>query len=242
MPVQRVGKMVLNRNPDNFFAENEQAAFHPGHIVPGIDFTNDPLLQGRLFSYTDTQISRLGGPNFHEIPINRPTCPYHNFQRDGMHRMDIDTNPANYEPNSINDNWPRETPPAPKRGGFESYQERVDGNKIRERSPSFGEYYSHPRLFWLSQTPIEQQHIIDAFSFELGKVARAYIRERVVDQLAHIDVTLAQGVAHNLGFALTHEQTQIAPPPDVNGLKKIRRSACMRCRTAMLKAAWSLSC
>ncbi|EDT8026270.1 catalase HPII [Salmonella enterica subsp. enterica serovar 4,[5],12:i:-] len=220
VPVQRVGKMVLNRNPDNFFAENEQAAFHPGHIVPGIDFTNDPLLQGRLFSYTDTQISRLGGPNFHEIPINRPTCPYHNFQRDGMHRMDIDTNPANYEPNSINDNWPRETPPAPKRGGFESYQERVDGNKIRERSPSFGEYYSHPRLFWLSQTPIEQQHIIDAFSFELGKVARAYIRERVVDQLAHIDVTLAQGVAHNLGFALTHEQTQIAPPPDVNGLKK----------------------
>ncbi|EHC63712.1 Catalase, partial [Salmonella enterica subsp. enterica serovar Johannesburg str. S5-703] len=220
MPVQRVGKMVLNRNPDNFFAENEQAAFHPGHIVPGIDFTNDPLLQGRLFSYTDTQISRLGGPNFHEIPINRPTCPYHNFQRDGMHRMDIDTNPANYEPNSINDNWPRETPPAPKRGGFESYQERVDGNKIRERSPSFGEYYAHPRLFWLSQTPIEQQHIIDAFSFELGKVARAYIRERVVDQLAHIDVTLAEGVAHNLGFALTHEQTQIAPPPDVNGLKK----------------------
>ncbi|EEH8495132.1 catalase HPII [Salmonella enterica] len=220
VPVQRVGKMVLNRNPDNFFAENEQAAFHPGHIVPGIDFTNDPLLQGRLFSYTDTQISRLGGPNFHEIPINRPTCPYHNFQRDGMHRMDIDTNPANYEPNSINDNWPRETPPAPKRGGFESYQERVDGNKIRERSPSFGEYYAHPRLFWLSQTPIEQQHIIDAFSFELGKVARAYIRERVVDQLAHIDVTLAQGVAHNLGFALTHEQTQIAPPPDVNGLKK----------------------
>ena len=109
VPVQRVGRMVLNRNPDNFFAENEQAAFHPGHIVPGIDFSNDPLLQGRLFSYTDTQISRLGGPNFHEIPINRPTCPYHNFQRDGMHRMDIDTNPANYEPNSINDNWPRET-------------------------------------------------------------------------------------------------------------------------------------
>lgn len=93
-----------------------------GHIVPGLDFTNDPLLQGRLFSYTDTQISRLGGPNFHEIPINRPTCPYHNFQRDGMHRMGIDTNPANYEPNSINDNWPRETPPGPKRGGFESYQ------------------------------------------------------------------------------------------------------------------------
>lgn len=218
VPVQRVGKMVLNRNPDNFFAENEQAAFHPGHIVPGIDFTNDPLLQGRLFSYTDTQISRLGGPNFHEIPINRPTCPYHNFQRDGMHRMDIDTNPANYEPNSINDNWPRETPPGPKRGGFESYQERIDGNKIRERSPSFGEYYAHPRLFWLSQTPIEQQHIIGGFSFELSKVTRPYIRERVVDHLAHIDTMLAQSVASNLGFELTEEQTQISPPPDVNGL------------------------
>ncbi|MDP9568800.1 UNVERIFIED_ORG: catalase [Kosakonia oryzae] len=220
VPVQRVGKMVLNRNPDNFFTENEQAAFHPGHIVPGLDFTNDPLLQGRLFSYTDTQISRLGGPNFHEIPINRPTCPYHNFQRDGMHRMDIDTNPANYEPNSINDNWPRETPPGPKRGGFETYQERVEGHKIRERSASFAEYYAHPRLFWLSQTPFEQRHIIDAFSFELSKVARAYIRERVVDQLAHIDVHLAQGVAENLGITLSDEQRNIAPPPDVNGLKK----------------------
>ena len=219
VPVQRVGKMVLNRNPDNFFAENEQVAFHPGHIVPGIDFTNDPLLQGRLFSYTDTQISRLGGPNFHEIPINRPTCPYHNFQRDGMHRMDIDTNPANYEPNSINDNWPRETPPGPKRGGFESYQERIEGNKIRERSPSFGEYYAHPRLFWLSQMPIEQQHIIGGFSFELSKVTRPYIRERVVEQLAHIDTALAEAVADKLGFKLTKEQASIAPPPNVNGLK-----------------------
>lgn len=135
VPVQLVGKMVLNRNPDNFFAENEQVAFHPGHIVPGIDFTNDPLLQGRLFSYTDTQISRLGGPNFHEIPINRPTCPYHNFQRDGMHRMDIDTNPANYEPNSINDNWPRETPPGPKRGGFESYQNGLKETKSANAAP-----------------------------------------------------------------------------------------------------------
>ncbi|HBZ9065518.1 TPA: catalase HPII [Citrobacter freundii] len=219
VPVQLVGKMVLNRNPDNFFAENEQVAFHPGHIVPGIDFTNDPLLQGRLFSYTDTQISRLGGPNFHEIPINRPTCPYHNFQRDGMHRMDIDTNPANYEPNSINDNWPRETPPGPKRGGFESYQERIEGNKIRERSPSFGEYYAQPRLFWLSQTPIEQQHIIGGFSFELSKVTRPYIRERVVEQLAHIDTALATAVAGNLGFELTEEQTKIIPPANVNGLK-----------------------
>lgn len=220
VPVERVGKMVLNRNPDNFFAENEQAAFHPGHIVPGIDFSDDPLLQGRLFSYTDTQISRLGGPNFHEIPINRPTCPYHNLQRDGMHRMDVDTNPANYEPNSINDNWPRETPPAAKGGGFESRRERVDAETIRQRSPSFGEYYAHPRLFWLSQTPVEQQHIIDAFSFELGKVARAYIRERVVDRLTRIDLQLAQGVADNLGITLSEDQRSVAPPPAVNGLSK----------------------
>lgn len=220
VPVHLVGKMTLNRNPDNFFAENEQVAFHPGHIVPGLDFSNDPLLQGRLFSYTDTQISRLGGPNFHEIPINRPVCPYHNFQRDGMHRMDIDSNPANYEPNSINDNWPRETPPGPKRGGFESYQTRVEGHKIRERSPSFGEYYSQPRLFWQSQTPVEQQHIIGAFSFELSKVARGYIRERVLDHLTRIDISLAQPVAENLGIELSDEQMHVAPPKDVNGLKK----------------------
>lgn len=220
VPVERVGKMVLNRNPDNFFAETEQVAFHPGHIVPGLDFTNDPLLQGRLFSYTDTQISRLGGPNFHEIPINRPVCPYHNFQRQGMHRQDIDTNPANYEPNSINDNWPRETPSAPQGGGFESYQERIEGNKVRERSPSFGEYYSQPRLFWLSQTPVEQQHIVAAYSFELSKVSRPYIRERVVDHLMHIDVTLGQRVADNLGITLTNDQLSTPPAADVNGLKK----------------------
>ncbi|MFZ4210235.1 catalase HPII [Pantoea endophytica] len=220
VPVELVGKMVLNRNPDNFFAETEQVAFHPGHIVPGLDFTNDPLLQGRLFSYTDTQISRLGGPNFHEIPINRPVCPYHNFQRQGMHRTEIDTNPANYEPNSINNNWPREVPPAAKEGGFESYQERVEGSKVRERSPSFGEYYSQPRLFWLSQTAEEQQHIIGAYSFELSKVARPYIRERVVDHLLQIDVTLAQAVATNLGLKLSDEQLNTVPPKDVNGLKK----------------------
>ncbi|MCW6030415.1 catalase HPII [Pantoea sp. JK] len=220
VPVELVGKMVLNRNPDNFFAETEQVAFHPGHIVPGLDFSNDPLLQGRLFSYTDTQISRLGGPNFHEIPINRPVCPYHNFQRQGMHRTEIDTNPANYEPNSINNNWPREVPPAAKQGGFESYQERIEGSKVRERSPSFGEYYSQPRLFWLSQTAEEQQHIIGAYSFELSKVARPYIRERVVDHLLQIDVTLAQAVATNLGLKLSDEQLNTAPPKDVNGLTK----------------------
>src|SRR5476649_18282 len=220
VPITMLGKLTLNRNPDNFFAETEQVAFCPGHIVPGIDFSNDPLLQGRLFSYTDTQISRLGGPNFHEIPINRPTCPYHNFQRDGMHRQDIDTNPANYEPNSLNDNWPRETPPSAQGGGFESYHERVDGDKVRQRSDSFGEFYSQPRLFWLSQTPVEQDHIVAAFSFELSKVARPYIRERVVDLLTHIDVKLAEKVAKNLGIKLSADALKTKPPKPVNGLDK----------------------
>ena len=218
VPVQLIGKMVLNRNPDNYFAETEQVAFHPGHVVPGIDFTNDPLLQGRLFSYTDTQISRLGGPNFHEIPINRPTCPYHNFQRDGMHRQDVDTNPANYEPNSINNNWPRETPPAASGGGFESYPERIDAAKVRQRSESFAEFYAQPRLFWLSQTPTEQDHIAGAFSFELSKVARPYIRERVVDLLARVDQSLAQKVAKNVGVTLSADTLKIKPPKPVNGL------------------------
>ncbi|QCR36021.1 catalase HPII [Nissabacter sp. SGAir0207] len=220
VPVEIIGKMVLNRNPDNFHAETEQVAYHPGHVVPGIDFSNDPLLQGRLFSYLDTQISRLGGPNFHEIPINRPTCPYHNFQRDGMHRMEIDTNPANYEPNSINNNWPRETPPAASGGGFESHYERVEGHKVRERSESFEDYYSQPRLFWLSQTPVEQEHIVGAFSFELSKVGRAYIRERVVDLLARVDLDLAQQVAENLGFTLPESCQHYPQPHDVNGLDK----------------------
>lgn len=220
VPVQLVGKMVLNRNPDNFFAETEQVAFHPGHIVPGIDFSNDPLLQGRLFSYTDTQISRLGGPNFHEIPINRPVCPYHNLQRDGMHRMEINTNPANYSPNSLNNNWPRETLATADDNGFKSHAERVSASKIRARSPSFLEYYSQPRLFWLSQMPFEQQHIIDAFSFELGKVTRPYIRERVVEQLAHIDTELAEKVGQQLGIALSEEQRQIRLPKSVDGIQR----------------------
>lgn len=219
VPVQLVGRMVLNRNPDNFFAETEQVAFHPGHIVPGIDFTNDPLLQGRLFSYTDTQISRLGGPNFHEIPINRPVCPYHNFQCDGMHRMEINSNPANYSPNSLNNNWPRESMATKNNDGFESHQERLDGHKIRERSPSFQEYYSHPGLFWRSQTPIEQQHIIDAFAFELGKVSRAYIRVRVVEHLAHIDTELAGKVAHQLGIPVSDALLNIPAPHPVSGIE-----------------------
>ena len=135
VPVTIIGRMTLNRNPDNFFAETEQVAFHPGHLVPGIDFTNDPLLQGRLFSYTDTQLSRLGGPNFHEIPINRPIVPVVNNQRDGMHRMTIDVDETNYHPNTISDNYPLQT--SKEEGGFVSHYERIDAHKVRARSVSF---------------------------------------------------------------------------------------------------------
>ena len=201
VPVTPLGKMVLNRNPDNFFAETEQVAFCPGHIVPGIDFTNDPLLQGRLFSYTDTQISRLGGPNFHELPINRPLAPNHNGQRDGMHRTTIDKGRASYEPNSIDGGWPKETPPAAQDGGFESYPERIDAHKIRQRSESFGDHFSQATLFFNSMSDAEKEHIIAAYSFELGKVDREYIRARQVNEiLANIDLTLAARVAANLGL------------------------------------------
>lgn len=220
VPVQIVGKMVLNRNPDNFFAETEQVAFCPANIVPGIDFSDDPLLQGRIFSYSDAQRHRLGGANFTEIPINRPICPFHNNQRDGGHRMQIDTSPTNYSPNSINNNWPRETQPSGKNGGFSSVAEKISGHKERLRSPSFAEYYSQPRLFWLSQTPPERQHIIDAFSFELGKVTRPYIRERVVDLLTRIDPGLASEVAHNLGIELSLDQLTRKLPDPVCGLEQ----------------------
>ncbi|MEQ7920981.1 catalase HPII [Xanthomonas sp. WHRI 1810A] len=201
VPVTPLGKMVLNRNVDNYFAETEQVAFCPGHVVPGIDFSNDPLLQGRLFSYTDTQISRLGGPNFHEIPINRPVSPNHNGQRDAQHRMTIDKGRASYEPNSIDGGWPKETPAAPIDGGFETYHERVSAEKVRERSESFGDHFSQATLFFNSMSHHEKEHIIAAYSFELGKVEREYIRARQVNEiLANIDLELASRVAANLGL------------------------------------------
>lgn len=201
VPVTPIGRFVLNRNVDNFFAETEQVAFCPGHIVPGIDFTNDPLLQARLFSYTDTQLSRLGGPNFHQIPINKPVCPFHNNQRDGIHQNTIHKGQASYQPNSIDGNWPVETPPAAENGGFESYYERVSGQKIRERSESFSDHFSQPRLYYKSLAPHEQKHVVDAYTFELSKVKRKYIRERQVQQiLANIDLDLARQVGANLGI------------------------------------------
>ena len=211
VPVKIIGKMTLNRNPDNFFAETEQAAFHPGHVVPGIDFTNDPLLQGRLFSYTDTQISRLGGPNFHEIPINRPVCPFQNNQRDAMHRQTIHVGQASYEPNSLSGGWPKETLPAD--GGFESYQERVDGTKIRVRSESFADHFSQATLFYNSMSQPEKDHIVAAYSFELGKVTRPEIRERVVTQiLANIDLDLAGQVATALGLPAPQQGSKPGKP------------------------------
>ncbi|MCK6250852.1 catalase HPII [Pseudomonas fragi] len=220
IPITPLGKMVLNRNPDNFFAETEQVAFCPGHIVPGIDFSNDPLLQGRLFSYTDTQISRLGGPNFHEIPINRPVAPFHNNQRDAQHRSTIHKGRAAYEPNSIDGGWPKETPPAARDGGFESYPERIDANKIRQRSESFSDHFSQARLFFNSMSKHEQEHIIAAYSFELGKVEREHIRARQVDEiLANIDLGLAGRVAQNLGLpapkagTVAERKTRIAKSP-----------------------------
>lgn len=200
VPVQIVGRMTLNRNPDNFFAETEQVAFHPGHVVPGIDFSNDPLLQGRLFSYTDTQISRLGGPNFHEIPINRPVVPVVNNQKDGMHRMTIPVDETSYHPNTISDNYPLQS--TKEEGGFTSHRERIEAHKVRARSQSFLDHYSQAILFYHSQTDVEKKHIADAFSFELGKVKRVAIRQNVLKMIRMVDNELAIQVATQLGMPI----------------------------------------
>ncbi|PAV27604.1 catalase HPII [Virgibacillus profundi] len=197
VPVKIIGKLTLNRNVDNFFAETEQVAFHPGHVVPGIDFTNDPLLQGRLFSYIDTQLLRLGGPNFHEIPVNKPVCPFHNNQRDGFHRQTINKGQVSYHNNSLAANTPATTPE--KEGGYAHYQEKVEGSKILERSESFNDHFSQVKLFWNSMSPHEQQHIIDAFSFEVGSVKSMNVRQQVVEMYAHVDLELATQVANNIG-------------------------------------------
>lgn len=198
VPVTIIGKMVLNRNPDNFFAETEQVAFHPGHVVPGIDFTNDPLLQGRLFSYTDTQLSRLGSPNFHEIPINRPIAPMHNHQRDGHMRQEINVGRVSYHPNSLGGGCPYQAKIA--EGGFASFNERVDAKKVRERSDSFADHFSQAKLFYESQTQVEQDHIINALRFELSKVEVPAIRERMLGLLSQVDKKLAESVAVILGI------------------------------------------
>lgn len=197
IPVKIIGKMTLDQNVTNFFAETEQVAFCPGNLVPGIDFTNDPLLQGRLFSYIDTQISRLGGPNFHQIPINRPFVKVNNNQRDGMHRMTIDIGQTSYYPNSLNNGEPH-----PAREGesyFEHYQEKVEGYIIRERSESFRDHFTQPAMFWNSMSDWEKDHIINAFRFELGKCKNKNTHQKLVDMLGNVDTLLAEKVAEGLG-------------------------------------------
>lgn len=204
VPVQRIGKMTLNRNPDNFFAETEQVAYHIGNIVPGIDFTNDPLLQGRLFSYTDTQLIRLGGPNFHEIPINRSIAPVHNNQREGFMRQTINKGKASYHPNSLGSGCPFQA--MMKEGGFNSFPERIDSRKVRSRSKSFLDHFSQARLFYHSQSIPEKNHLIDALRFELGKVEHVEIRERMVGILQHVDKSLAHEVALGLRVHVPKEK------------------------------------
>ncbi len=196
VPLRPVGKMVLDRNPDNQFAENEQVAFCTSHVVPGIDFTNDPLLQGRNFSYLDTQLTRLGGPNFAQLPINAPKCPMHNFQRDGHMQMRVNTGRVSYSPNSLSADGPHED----AKNGFRSVPAPEQGDKLRVRSESFADHFSQARQFFYSQTKPEQNHILSAFIFELSKVDTEAIRQRMLSQLANVDAEIASQVADGLGM------------------------------------------
>ena len=209
VPLEPIGKMVLDRNPANFFAETEQVAFHPGHVVPGIDFTADPLLQGRLHSYIDTQLSRLGGPNFHQIPINQPVCPMRNFQRDGHMQTAVPQGRVNYEPNSLGPKTPRENPAA----GFTSFADPEAGPKIRFRSPTFADHYSQARMFWRSMTQPEQSHIVGAFTFELSKVETLAIRRRMLGHLDLIAPELGARVAKAMGMEGDAESLEPAVAP-----------------------------
>jgi catalase len=220
VPLKVIGRMVLNRNPDNFFAETEQVAFLPTNIVPGIDFSNDPLLQGRLFSYLDTQKSRLGTTNFHQLPINAPKCPFGNFERDGMMQTQVPTGRANYEPNSLalagEDGGPREA-----NDGFSTYPDRenphelnADG-KVRHRSETFADHYSQARLFYRSQLDIEQAHIASALVFELSKVTLPHVREQVLANLQNVDADLAVRVAAGLGSKLPAASAPARAPIDL---------------------------
>jgi catalase len=219
IPVEVIGRMTLNRNVDNFFAETEQVAFLPTNILPGIDFSNDPLLQGRLFSYLDTQKSRLGTTNFHQIPINAPKCPFHNMQRDGMMQTLVPTGRANYEPNSLaqagEDGGPRACPET----GFTSFSENDERNdptaKLRVRADTFADHYSQARMFYLSQTENEQAHIASAIVFELSKVSIEHIPPAVVARLRNIDEDLAKRVADGLGIDLPKKAKVAKEPVDL---------------------------
>src|SRR5690606_2767262 len=216
-PLKFIGRMTLNRNPDNFFAETEQAAFLPTNIVPGIDFSDDPLLQGRLFSYQDTQLSRLGTVNFHQIPINQAKgCPFQNFQRDGHMQTQVPTGRANYEPNSLAQAGEEGGPRADAKGGFTSFREPVEKEKVRLRSETFADHYSQPRLFFASLAAPEQAHLASAIVFELSKVSLEHVRNRVMGNLRNVDEDLAKRVADGLGMALPEKTPAAAEPIDLD--------------------------
>ncbi|MBC7780532.1 MAG: catalase [Proteobacteria bacterium] len=257
VPLQVVGRLVLDRNPDNFFAETEQVAFCTSHVIPGIDFSNDPLLQGRLFSYQDTQLTRLGGPNFHEIPINGAIAPVHNNQRDGLHRQAIPRGRVSYEPNSLGGGCPFQAGAQ----GFVSFPRSDSGDKVRGKPERFADHFTQARLFYRSQTPVERQHIASAFRFELTRVQTQAIRERMVSILAAVDLELAQEVASGLGFPVPEPhpawfaakpEIEVSPPLSLSarpgngsiGAKRIAllvaagvSSAGVRAAHAMLAAA-----
>ena len=209
VPIRKVGRLVLNRNVDNFFAETEQVAFCTQNVVPGVDFTNDPLLQGRNFSYLDTQLKRLGSPNFTHIPVNAPRCPFAHFQQDGHMAMHNPKGRANYEPNS----WGAAGGPRESANGYRSFPAHEAGDKRRIRSETFADHYSQARQFYLSQTAIEQTHIANAFVFELSKVERPEIRQRLISNLLNVDQALAQKVAEGVGLLQLPAPSKPAKPP-----------------------------
>ena len=211
VPLKVIGRMVLDRWPNNFFAETEQVAFCPSHLVPGIDFSNDPLLQGRLFSYLDTQLSRLGSANFHQIPVNAPKCPFAHHQRDGHMQMAQPAGRVAYEPNTLSQNAPRETPAH----GFHSATVTETGEKSRIRAESFADHYSQARQFYLSQTAYEQAHIASALVFELSKLEHVHVRCAMVGHLRHIEEDLAKRVAEGLGLDKMPDAPVAAAPVQV---------------------------
>lgn len=221
VPVKKIGKMTLDRNPDNFFAETEQVAFHPGHVVPGIDFSNDPLLQGRLFSYLDTQINRFNSANFSEIPINRPKATaVNNNQRDGFMRQTINKGRVNYFPNTLGGGHPKMA--SFEEGGYVHHQEKVEGHKIRERSRTFKDFFTQAALFYNSMSQPEKKHIIDGFHFELGKVNSMDVRKNVVAQLSNVDLDLARQVAKGIGVE-EPKQMQKAIGVDYEVIEQLRK-------------------
>ncbi|MFD9304007.1 catalase [Streptomyces sp. NPDC060048] len=222
-PVQPVGLMTLNANTKNYFAETEQVAFHPGHLVPGIDVTDDPLLAGRLFSYLDTQISRLGGPNFGQIPINRPHAPVNDMLRDGMHQTAVHTGVAPYRPNSLDGGCPF-LAGADTSAFIETPVRVPEAGKIREAPASFADHFTQPRLFWLSMTPPEREHIIAAYTFELSKCFEQAVRERTLGVLANIDPELCEKVAEGLGLPVPPATTELVTPEPSPALSQLGRT------------------